>query len=78
MRAAQASLNEVRNELLGPGGLVPTAQLERFRWRTVLSAIALTVAAYLLIRRALGRGHPRHAEPRQSWLVRACRNCLYI
>jgi glycosyltransferase 2 family protein len=49
MRAGQASLNEVRNELLGPGAAVPTARLERFRWRTVVSAVALTVAAYLLI-----------------------------
>jgi glycosyltransferase 2 family protein len=49
MRASQASLNAVRNELLGPGRAVPTARLERFRWRTVASAIALTVAGYLLI-----------------------------
>jgi glycosyltransferase 2 family protein len=49
MRASQACLNEVRNELLGPGSAVPAARLERFRWRTVASAIALTVAAYLLI-----------------------------
>jgi glycosyltransferase 2 family protein len=49
MRASQACLNEVRGELLGPGAAVPTARLERFRWRTVASAVALTVAAYLLI-----------------------------
>jgi uncharacterized membrane protein YbhN (UPF0104 family) len=49
MRAAQGSLNEIRHELLGAGGVVPTAQLGRFRWRTVLSTVALTVAAYLLI-----------------------------
>jgi uncharacterized membrane protein YbhN (UPF0104 family) len=49
MRAAQPCLNEVRNELLGPGSAAPAARLERFRWRTVLTAIALTVAAYLLI-----------------------------
>jgi glycosyltransferase 2 family protein len=49
MRAAQGSLNEIRHELLGSGGTVPTAQLVRFRWRTVVSAIALTVAAYLVI-----------------------------
>jgi glycosyltransferase 2 family protein len=49
MRASQACLSAVRNELLGPGGAVPTARLERFRWRTVLSAVGLTVAAYLLI-----------------------------
>src|SRR5579862_1456791 len=49
MRAAQGSLGEIRHELLGDGGVVPTAQLERFRWRTVASTVALTVAAYLLI-----------------------------
>jgi glycosyltransferase 2 family protein len=49
MRAGQASLNKVRSELLGPGAAVPTARLERFRLRTVASAVALTVAAYLLI-----------------------------
>lgn len=66
MRAAQASLNEVRNELLGPGSVVPTARLERFRWRTVLSAIALTVAAYLLIGELSGAdilGTLSHANP---------------
>ncbi len=49
MRAARGPLNEIRHELLGDGGVVPTARLERFRWRTVASTVALTVAAYLLI-----------------------------
>jgi glycosyltransferase 2 family protein len=49
MRASQACLNEVRSELLGPGASVPAVRLERFRLRTVASAVALTVAAYLLI-----------------------------
>ena len=49
MRASQACLNEIRSELLGPGATVPTARLERFRWRTVAAAIALTFAGYLLI-----------------------------
>ena len=49
MRASQACLNEVRGELLGPGASVPTARLERFRWRTVVTAVALTTAGYLLI-----------------------------
>jgi len=49
MRAAHGSLNEIRHELLGDGGVAPTARLERFRWRTVASTVALTVAAYLLI-----------------------------
>jgi uncharacterized membrane protein YbhN (UPF0104 family) len=36
--------------LLGANGTVPAApRLERFRWRTVATAIALTIAAYLLI-----------------------------
>jgi uncharacterized membrane protein YbhN (UPF0104 family) len=49
-RAASGSLNEIRHELLGDGGTVPAApRLERFRWRTVATAVALTVAAYLLI-----------------------------
>jgi glycosyltransferase 2 family protein len=49
MRAAQPCLNEVRTELLGSGPAVATARLERFRWRTVLTTVAVTVAAYLLI-----------------------------
>ena len=49
-RAATGSLNEIRHELLGADATVPTAlRLERFRWRTVATAVALTVAAYLLI-----------------------------
>jgi uncharacterized membrane protein YbhN (UPF0104 family) len=50
-RAATGSLNETRRQLLGDdAGTVPAApRLERFRWRTVATAIALTVAAYLLI-----------------------------
>jgi uncharacterized membrane protein YbhN (UPF0104 family) len=49
MRNAEGCLTEVRHELLGPDTAVPVARLERFRWRTVLSAFALTIAAYLLI-----------------------------
>jgi uncharacterized protein (TIRG00374 family) len=49
MRAARGSLNEIRRELLGDGKAVPPARLERFRWRTVLSAVALTVVAYLVV-----------------------------
>jgi len=49
MRAASGCLNEVRHELLGDRAALPTPRLERFRWRTVLTAVALTVAAYLLI-----------------------------
>ena len=49
-RAATGSLNEIRHQLLGDKGTAPPApQLERFRWRTVVTAIALTVAGYLLI-----------------------------
>ncbi len=55
MRAAHGSLNDIRHELEGDGDgdgggdVVATTRLERFRWRTVLSTIALAVAAYLLI-----------------------------
>jgi glycosyltransferase 2 family protein len=66
MRAAEPCLTEVRNELLGPDSVAPPARLERFRWRTVLSTVGLTVAAYLLIGElsgadilgALGRANP--------------------
>ena len=49
MRSAEGCLTQVRHELLGPDTAAPVARLERFRWRTVLSAIALTIAGYLLI-----------------------------
>ncbi|MGD0699561.1 MAG: lysylphosphatidylglycerol synthase transmembrane domain-containing protein [Trebonia sp.] len=49
-RTATGSLNEIRHQLLGDNAAAPAApRLERFRWRTVATAIALTVAAYLLI-----------------------------
>lgn len=70
MRAAQGSLNEIRHELLGDGSVVATARLERFRWRTVASAVALTVAAYLLIGEISGvnvLGTLRQANP--GWLA---------
>jgi uncharacterized membrane protein YbhN (UPF0104 family) len=49
MRGGQAALTKIRHGLLGPGTAVPVTRLERFRWRTVISAFALTIAAYLLI-----------------------------
>ena len=49
MRSSQKVLSEIRRELLGDAAAVPTARLERFRWRTILTTVALTVAAYLLI-----------------------------
>jgi uncharacterized membrane protein YbhN (UPF0104 family) len=56
MRAAHGSLTDIRHELVegdgsgnGAGDVVATTRLERFRWRTVLSTVALAVAAYLLI-----------------------------
>jgi uncharacterized membrane protein YbhN (UPF0104 family) len=49
-RAATGSLNDIRHQLLGDSAAVPAApRLERFRWRTVVTAVALAVAAYLLI-----------------------------
>jgi uncharacterized membrane protein YbhN (UPF0104 family) len=72
MRASQACLREVRNELLGPGrdSDVPAARLERFRWRTVVTAVGLTVAAYLLVGQVSGADIPgtlSHANP--GWLA---------
>jgi uncharacterized membrane protein YbhN (UPF0104 family) len=50
MRQARGSLADVRSELSGTSGEArPIARLERFRWRTVASAIALTVIAFLFI-----------------------------
>ena len=49
MRSAEGCLTAVRHQLLGPDTAVPVARLERFRPRTVFSAVALTIAAYLLI-----------------------------
>ena len=72
MRAAGPCLTEVRNDLLGPGSAVPTARLERFRWRTVLSTVGLTVAAYLLIGELSGAdilGALGHANP--GWFALA-------
>jgi glycosyltransferase 2 family protein len=70
MRAAQGCLNQVRHELLGPGSAVETVRLERFRWRTVATAAALTVAAYLLVGQISGAdilGTLSHANP--GWLA---------
>ncbi len=74
MRAAHGSLNDIRHELVGDsdrdGGAVATTRLERFRWRTVLSTIALAVAAYLLIGEISGvnvLGTLSHANP--GWLA---------
>ncbi len=77
MRAAQGILNEVRHELLGPdsgtgsdtGTVGAPVRLERFRWRTVVTAVALTVAAYLLVGEISGvniLGTLSHANP--GWL----------
>jgi uncharacterized membrane protein YbhN (UPF0104 family) len=69
MRAAQGILNEVRHELLGADSVAATVRLERFRWRTVVTAVALTVAAYLLVGEISGvnvLGTLRHADP--VWL----------
>jgi glycosyltransferase 2 family protein len=49
-RAATGSLTDIRHQLLGDNTTVPAApRLERFRWRTVATTIALAIAAYLLI-----------------------------
>lgn len=49
MREARGCIAELRHELIGPDTNMPIIRLERFRWRTVASTIALTIAAYLLI-----------------------------
>ena len=54
-RAATSSLTEIRHQLLGANATAPPAlRLQRFRWRTVATAVALTVAAYLLIGEIFG------------------------
>jgi uncharacterized membrane protein YbhN (UPF0104 family)/tRNA A-37 threonylcarbamoyl transferase component Bud32 len=50
MREARGCLANVRSELAGADvGAPPIARLERFRWRTVASTVALTVIAFLFI-----------------------------
>jgi uncharacterized protein (TIRG00374 family) len=49
MRRARGCVAEVRTELIGSTPATPIARLERFRWRTVASTIALTVIAFLFI-----------------------------
>ncbi|MGH3297088.1 MAG: flippase-like domain-containing protein, partial [Trebonia sp.] len=70
-RAASGSLKEIRHQLLGDTDTTPPAlQLHRFRWRTVVTAVALTVAAYLLIGEISGvdvLGTLGQANP--GWLV---------
>ena len=48
MRQARGCLTEVRREFVGPEDEIAPLRLERFRWRTVISAIGMTVAAFLL------------------------------
>jgi uncharacterized membrane protein YbhN (UPF0104 family) len=50
MRDARACLAEARSVMVGTDeGAPPVARLERFRWRTVASAIALTIIAFLFV-----------------------------
>jgi uncharacterized protein (TIRG00374 family) len=49
MREARGCIDEVRKELVGADTTAPFARLERFRWRTVVSTITLTVVAFLFI-----------------------------
>lgn len=49
MREARGCITEIRKELVGEDLQSPIIRLERFRWRTVVSSIALTVTAFLLI-----------------------------
>jgi glycosyltransferase 2 family protein len=50
MREARGCVAEVRTQLVGSDeAAAPVTRLERFRWRTVASAVALTVIAFLFI-----------------------------
>ncbi|MCU1489254.1 MAG: hypothetical protein JWM85_659 [Acidimicrobiaceae bacterium] len=49
MRAARGCLAAVRVEIVGPDAKPPELRLERFRWRTVVSAVAVTLAAFILV-----------------------------
>lgn len=50
MRQSRGCLAAVRRELIGEGRHdVPGTRIERFRWRTVLAAVALLFAAYVLV-----------------------------
>jgi uncharacterized membrane protein YbhN (UPF0104 family) len=49
MRAARGCLAEMRNELAGPDAALAEPSLERFRWRTVVSATAGIAAAFILV-----------------------------
>ena len=48
-RKAKGCLEAVRARLVHPGETVPSIQLERFSWRTVISAVALVIATYVLV-----------------------------
>ncbi len=49
MRAARGCVAELREALGATESELPQASLERFRWRTVLSAVALVAAAFILV-----------------------------
>lgn len=49
MREARGCVSEVRRELVGADITEPITRLERFRWRTVASTVALTIATFLVI-----------------------------
>lgn len=49
MRSARGRLADVRHELLGDEERAPEVRLERFRWRTVVGSVAMTVAAFVLV-----------------------------
>ena len=49
MREARECISDVRRELVGTDITERVTRLERFRWRTVASTVALTIAAFLFI-----------------------------
>lgn len=49
MRAAGSCLTELRKELVEPGAEVPAVRLERFKWRTIITVVAMVLAAYVIV-----------------------------
>lgn len=71
-RNAKGCMEEVRSRLAGSGDDVPTIHLERFNWRTVVGAVALVLAAYVLIGQISSVNLPRAlAHLKGQWFALA-------
>lgn len=67
MRAARETLAELRREMIGEHHEeVAETRIERFRWRTVVSAVAITIAAFVLVGQ-LSRVNLVGALQRANW-----------